>query len=215
MVSLSNSIPLLSQPAITNEERLIHAAQHGDLEAFNQLVLAYQDRVYRQALWILGEVEEAEDAAQEAFMRAYLNLGRFYGATFKAWLLRIVTNYCLDLLRRQKTHPKTHLDVVNEEGEEFESASWMIDPCLPIEALMEEEELMATLRRCLERLDPDYRVAVILVDIQEFDYQEAAQIVGVCLGTFKSRLSRARVILRNLLKEATRSALSWELEQAA
>ncbi len=191
--------PPQPREARTNETRLIQAAQQGSLEAFNRLVLAYQDIVYRQAYWMMGEQEAAEDAAQEAFIRAYQSINSVYGTTFKAWLLRITTNVCIDMLRRLKKHPITSLEPVDEEGEEIESASWMVAPGQSTEAQIESKEMMAAVNKGLARLDPDYRTAIILVDIQEMDYQAAARIMGVCMGTFKSRLARARLQMRNEL----------------
>jgi RNA polymerase sigma-70 factor (ECF subfamily) len=189
------------QASMTSEARLLHQAQQGNLDAFNQLVISYQDRVYRQALWVLGEPEEAADAAQEAFLRAYQNLHTFHGTTFRAWLLRITTNYCLDLLRRRKSHPVTPLMPLDEDCEENESPSWMVDLNQSTEVIFEHKELRSSIRKCLYRLTPDYRAAITLVDIQGLDYQEAAGILGVCLGTFKSRLLRARQQFQKLFKD--------------
>ena len=185
--------------AHTNETRLIQSTQQGSLEAFNRLVLAYQDIVYRQAYWMMGEQEAAEDAAQEAFIRAYQSIHSVYGTTFKAWLLRITTNVCIDMLRRLKKHPITSLEPVDEDGEEIESASWMVAPGQSTEARIESKEMMEAVNKGLTHLQPDYRTAIILVDIQEMDYQAAARVMGICMGTFKSRLARARLQLRNEL----------------
>jgi RNA polymerase sigma-70 factor (ECF subfamily) len=183
------------------ETRLIHQAQKGNLDAFNQLVLSYQDVVYRQAFWVLGEQEAAEDATQEAFIRAFQNIQVVYGSTFKAWLLRITTNVCIDMVRRVQRHPLTALEPVDEDGEEFESAAWMVDRSPSIEATVETEQMVEAVQQCLSRLHPDYRTAIVLVDIQELDYEEAARSMGICMGTFKSRLARARMRLRGLLQD--------------
>ncbi len=185
-----------------NETQLIAAAQRGSLEAFNQLVLVYQDIVYRQAYWMMSEREAAEDAAQEAFIRAYQNIHTVYGNTFKSWLLRITTNVCIDMLRRLKKRPTTSLEPTDEDGEEIESASWMADPAPSTESTIERREMMDTVQDCLSRLQPDYRAAIILVDMQEMDYQAAARSMGICMGTFKSRLARARLQMRNELTQA-------------
>lgn len=183
-----------------DENQLIQSAQRGSLDAFNQLVLNYQDLVYRQAFWMMGEQEAAEDAVQEAFIRAYQNIHTVYGSTFKAWLLRIVTNVSIDRLRRLKRHPTASLEPVDEDGEEFESARWLADPAPSAEARVEAQEMLRAVRACLDQLHPDYRTAVILVDVQELDYLEASKIMGLGMGTFKSRLARARLRLRNALQ---------------
>ncbi len=98
----------------------IWQAQNGNLEAFNKLVLIYQDRVYSQALWLLNDEAKAEDASQEAFLLAYRNIQKFNGNSFRAWLMRITTNYCLDQIRAAKRRPAQPLDLIDEDGEEFE-----------------------------------------------------------------------------------------------
>jgi len=186
---------------IDEETRLIQQAQKGSLDAFNQLVLSCQDQVYRQAYWVLGEQEAAEDATQEAFLRAYQNIMTVYGTTFRAWLLRITTNVCIDMLRQARKHPVTPLEPVDADGEEFESASWMVDPAQSVESTVETEQIVEAVQACLSQLHPDYRTALILVDIQEKDYEEAAKVMDICMGTFKSRLARARLRLRNALQK--------------
>ncbi len=184
-----------------DESGLLDLARRGDLEAFNQLVLNYQDAVYRQAFWMLGETEAAEDAAQEAFIRAFQNMPYFHGNTFKAWMLKITSNLCIDMLRYRKIRPTAPLTALDEDGEEIESAAWLTAPGPSTEAIVESEELAETLQACLARLDPDYRLALVLVDIQELDYQQAADIMNIRLGTLKSRVARGRLRLRAALQE--------------
>ncbi|MFM8322850.1 MAG: RNA polymerase sigma factor [Chloroflexota bacterium] len=100
-----------------DEAGLIHDAQGGDLDAFNRLVLAYQDLVYTQAYRMMGEPAPAEDAAQDAFIAAYRKLDTYRGGSFKAWLLRIVTNICYDELRRRKRRPTTPLEPTDSDDE--------------------------------------------------------------------------------------------------
>jgi len=182
------------------EIELIGYAQKGDLDAFNRLVLVYQDMVYNQALRILGEAEAAQDASQEAFISAYRNLKNYRGGSFRAWLLRIVTNACYDELRRRHRRPTTPLEPQDEEGEEVESPQWMIDPGELPEDHIERSELEFAIQHCLDGLPLEFREVVILVDIQGLDYSEAAQASRKPLGTIKSRLARARGRLRDCLK---------------
>jgi RNA polymerase sigma-70 factor (ECF subfamily) len=182
------------------EIKLITDAQKGDLDSFNRLVLTYQDLVYNQALRMLGESEPAQDATQEAFVAAYRNLKQYRGGSFRAWLLRIVTNACYDELRRRQRRPTIPLEPLDEEGEEIESPEWMIDPDEQPESQAVRHELQAAIQHCLDELPLEFREAVILVDVQGFDYSEAAQASGKALGTIKSRLARARSRLRDCLK---------------
>jgi RNA polymerase sigma-70 factor (ECF subfamily) len=192
-----------------DETELIHAARCGDLDSFNRLVLAYQDMVYSQAYRLIGEPEAAEDAAQDAFISAFRNLGSYRGGSFKAWLLRIVTNGCYDELRRRKRRPTTPLEPLDNDSEEIESPRWLSDPGDSPEQTAERAELAKALQHCLSDLPPEFRSVVILVDIQGLDYSEAAQVVGAPLGTVKSRLARARLRLRDCLQGF------WELLPAS
>ena len=183
-----------------DENGLIEDARHGDLDSFNRLILAYQDRVYNQAYRILGEAQAADDAAQEAFISAYKNLRSFRGGSFRAWLLRIVTNACYDELRRRKRRPTTSLEPVDDSGEEIESPHWIADPGELPEDNVLRGELGEAIQDCLDKLPIDFKVVVVLVDVQGMDYLEAAGIIGKPLGTIKSRLARGRDRMRECLQ---------------
>jgi RNA polymerase sigma-70 factor (ECF subfamily) len=182
-----------------NEIALIQAARDGDLDSFNRLVIAYQDLVYNQAYRMIGEEESADDATQNAFISAYNHLSSFRGGSFKAWLLRIVTNACYDELRRRKRRPTIPLEPVDDAGEEVESPSWMVDPTDRPEEQVQRLELQNAIQHCLDRLPDDFRSAVVMVDVQGLDYSEAAESIGTPIGTIKSRLARARLRLRDCL----------------
>lgn len=192
-----------------NEAALIQEAQSGNLDAFNRLVLAYQDLVYGQAYRMMGEAHSAEDAVQEAFISAYRSLRSFRGGSFKSWLLRIVTNACYDELRWRKRRPTTPLEPVDEDDETIESPHWLADPGESPEEAAERAELSSALQRCLDELPDDFRIVVILVDIEGFDYSDASNVIQKPLGTVKSRLARARVRLRDCLQGY------WELLPAS
>lgn len=192
-----------------NESALIHDAQHGDLEAFNRLVLAYQDALYNTALRILGDEERAADATQEAFISAFRAINSYRGGSFKAWLLRTVTNACYDELRRQKRRPTTPLEPENDDDEEIESPRWLADGSMSPEEKFEAAELEHAIQHCLEALPTDFRAVVVLADVQGMDYGEVAAAVRSPLGTVKSRIARARLRLRECLQEF------WELLPAA
>jgi RNA polymerase sigma-70 factor (ECF subfamily) len=183
-----------------DEPALIHDAQHGDLEAFNRLVLAYQDALYNTALRILGDDSQAADATQEAFISAFRSLNSYRGGSFKAWLLRTVTNACYDELRRQKRRPTVPLEPANDEDDELESPRWLADSSMSPEAKFEADELEHAIQHCLEALPADFRTVVVLADLQGLDYSEVAAAARVPLGTIKSRLARARLRLRECLQ---------------
>ena len=185
-----------------DENDLVQAAQTGDLEAFNQLALRYQDIVYHQAYWILGDSAAAEDAAQEALILAFRKLNSFKGGSFRAWLVRIATHVCYDELRRRKRRPSQPLFPTSKEDEEIESPEWIEDLSESPEAFAERADLRLTLQRLLDCLPPDFRAVISLVDVQGFDYSEAAQALGIPTGTVKSRLARARMRLRESYQAA-------------
>ncbi len=182
-----------------DEAALIDAARKGDLDSFNRLVLHYQNLLYSQAYRMMGESDTAEDVTQDAFLIAFRKLHTFRGGSFKAWLLRIVTNLCYDELRRYQRRPTTALEPFDSNQEEIESPGWLRDPGESPEEAVERAELVRAIQECLNHLQPDFRAVVILVDFQGMDYSEAAQVVGKPLGTIKSRLARARMRMKSCL----------------
>jgi RNA polymerase sigma-70 factor, ECF subfamily len=182
-----------------DEQILINKAKDGDLEAFNQLVLIYQDIVYRQACYWLKDLDKAADITQDVFVKAFQNLASFRGGSFRAWLLRIMTNTALDELRRQKRHPVIPLQPCDNEDEEIESPFWLIDHSASPEEISEQRSMSRELERALTRLPASYRLIINLIDIEGLDYKEAAHALGAPIGTIKSRLARARVMLRERL----------------
>ena len=183
-----------------NESALIQDAQKGSLDAFNTLILHYQDSVYNTALRILGDEDQAADAAQEAFISAFKSIASFRGGSFKAWLMRTVTNACYDELRRQKRRPTTPLEPDTEDGEEMDSPRWLADTGMTPAQKSEADELEHAIQHCLNNLPLEFKTVVIMADIQGMDYTEVATSVRVPLGTIKSRLARARLRLRECLQ---------------
>lgn len=179
-----------------DEQRLIAQAQRGDLHAFNQLVLAYQSMLYNVAYRILGDGDAAADATQDAFVSAYKAIARFRGGSFKAWLLRIVTNACYDQLRVKQRRPADSLDDMLVEPEH--DATLRDDSESPEDFVL-RQELGAAIQRGLSTLPPDQRITLVLSDIEGLSYDEIAEVTRVSLGTVKSRLSRARSKLRDYL----------------
>jgi RNA polymerase sigma-70 factor (ECF subfamily) len=183
-----------------DEQALIHDAQRGSLDAFNTLILHHQDGVYNTALRILGDEDLAADAAQEAFISAFNSISSFRGGSFKAWLMRTVTNACYDELRRQKRRPTTPLEPDTEDGDEIDSPRWLADPSMTPAQQAEADELEHALQHCLNNLPLEFKTVVVMADIQGMDYTEVAVAVRVPLGTIKSRLARARLRLRECLQ---------------
>ncbi len=184
-----------------DEPTLIREAQKGDLTAFNRLVLNYQDMLYNTAYRIMGDPALADDATQEAFISAFQKLKFYRGGSFKAWILRIVTNACYDEFRRQKRRPTTPLEIFTDEGEEIESPYWMQDSNPSPEKEVENNQLERAIQHCIQALPPDFRTVVVLTELQGLSYKEAAKAIKKPLGTIKSRLARARLRLQECLQK--------------
>ncbi len=185
--------------AVPDERVLVQAARNGDFSAFNLLILRYQNLAYNVAFRILLDDENAKDITQNSFLSAYRNLNRFSGSSFRAWLMRIVTNACIDEIRRRQRHPTISLEPVGEDDEEVELPFWMADRSSMPETVQEQAELQEAIRKALEKVTVEYRVVLVLADIEGLDYNEVAVILGKPLGTIKSRLARARMQMRALL----------------
>jgi RNA polymerase sigma-70 factor (ECF subfamily) len=176
-----------------SEEALIRLAMLGDLDAFNQLVLANQDLAYHHAYYLLGDPADAQDAVQESFIKAFQGLHGFRGGSFRAWLLRIVTNSSYDMLRCSHRRPTQPLFPENRDGLEMESPTWLSDPGRSVQDAVEQNEFAMHLYITLDGLPTVYHDVLMLIDVYELDYAETAEFLEVPLGTVKSRLARARL----------------------
>ncbi|NMB60413.1 MAG: sigma-70 family RNA polymerase sigma factor [Chloroflexi bacterium] len=189
----------------TAEPRWILEAQQGDLDAFNRLVTFYQDRVFNTAYRIMGGFDEAEDAAQKAFISAYRNIKSYRGGSFKAWLLKVTVNACYDELRKSKRQPVVSIDDDTRDDYLDLVDRGLPDPAPSPQQISEMRELHRAVQYCLQDLPPDFRAVAVLADVEELDYEEISRITGNPLGTVKSRLARARQKLRGCLQDF------WEL----
>jgi RNA polymerase sigma-70 factor, ECF subfamily len=187
-----------------DEEILVQKAANGDLDAFNQLVLRYQNLAYSHAYTLLGDRDSAEDAAQEGFIKAFQAMSGFRGGSFRSWLLKIVTNSAYDLLRRSYRHPTQSLYLKDENGEQLESSRWLADPASSVQETIEQHELSRNIYKTLDELPEAFRSVLTLIDVNELDYTEAAEVLGVPIGTVKSRLARARMQMKNKLRGSLR-----------
>ena len=179
---------------------LVAASRSGGAEAFRALVERYQDRIYNTVCRLAGNDEDARDIAQETFLRVYENLGRFRGdSAFYTWLFRIAVNQALTH-RRQTARLRT----VQAGDDPLEaplggSQAARLVPAGP-EAEMEQREREQAIAAALAYLDADHRAAVVLRDVEGLDYQAIAAVLDVPPGTVKSRIHRARSLLRQRLQ---------------
>ena len=187
------------------EEELIRRAAQGDDGAFEQLVLAHQRQVYNLCLRICCNEADAMDLSQEAFIRAWRGLEQYqFGAEFSTWLYRLTRNVCIDFLRAQKRRQTVPLHLNDDEGE--------TELPLPDTAEGPEERAVAGERRralaqAMQALSPEHREILTLRVIEDLPYEQIAQILGVRTGTVKSRLARARISLKNILKSGNQMNL--------
>jgi len=190
------------------ELELIKMAKQGDLNAFNELVLKYQDQVFNLARRILDNPDMAEDIAQDTFIQAFQKLHQFRGGSFRAWLLKIATNQCYDEMRAWKRQPHQQLELIDKEGTTNESPYWIKDPGPIPEELTEMSDLRKVLEFGLIQLPLEFRIVVTLVDVHQMEYKEVSRIAGIPLGTVKSRLARGRMQLGSFLQNTAKPYIS-------
>ncbi|MEX0710226.1 MAG: sigma-70 family RNA polymerase sigma factor [Chloroflexota bacterium] len=181
---------------LPDEDALVARAISGDRGAFTQLVEHYQSACYGLAWRLLGDPDQAADAAQDAFVHAYDAIAKYRGGLFRSWLLRITANASYDILRRAQRRPTTTLPDA-EEGQAELPDDRALDPV----AEASRSELYRYLDAALRRLPEDQRTAIVLCDVYGMDYGEVATATESALGTVKSRIHRGRLRLRELMAE--------------
>jgi RNA polymerase sigma-70 factor (ECF subfamily) len=196
----------MSKFAPEHEEQLIARSQRGEVSAFNQLVLRYQQTVYGVVFRMLGNADVAADVTQDTFIAAFRAIATYRGgSSFRAWLLRIASNMACDHWRRIQRHPAESLESLTEEEEphasDLLSALAVRGPEGNPEEHLLTQELQELIQRGLQQLPLDQRVAVVLCDIQGLSYEEIAQTTQTTLGTVRSRIARGRARLRQYLSE--------------
>lgn len=195
-----------TQATISNETGIIAAAAAGDAAAFGQLVERYQARVYRTALAIVRNAQDAEDATQESFVKALAALPTFQGASrFSTWLLRIAINESLMLLRRRRPDRHVWLDEPVETGS-MEAVGEVVDWSDNPEEQYSRQQLREILAEGLAALKPEMRAVVLLRDVEGFSTEDAAESLGISVAAAKSRLLRGRLQLRRHLNRYFRRA---------
>ena len=188
------------------EQSWVSQAQQGDLAAFNAIVERYQQIAYNLALRMLRDPSMAQDVTQEAFFSAYRNIERYRGGSLRSWLLTIVANRSRDILRSPARTRTSSLEAFTEGGDP--GGPWA-HPDDPPEVQAERAETARAVQDAVAQLPEDQRLVIALVDLQQMDYEEAARIAGVSMGTVKSRIFRGRRRLKELLRPV------WELSESA
>ena len=182
------------------EEQLIRRAQQGDNVAFEQLLLLHQKKVYNLCLRMSSNPDDALDLSQEAFIKAWRSIGQYqFEASFSTWLFRLTSNVCIDFLRRKKRRQETSLTESYDDSDEGEEFSLPDAAPLPEEQAITNETKIE-LARAMERLGPEHREILQLRVVENLPYEQIAEILDIRVGTVKSRLARARLSLRKILK---------------
>lgn len=185
----------------SNERWLVEESRKGNVDAFEELIKDYKKSTYNIALRVLRNVEDAEDASQEALIKIFKNIYKFnMESTFKVWMYRIVVNTCIDF-RRRKSINTTSIDEKIDLGSGREIQREIPDESNNPDALIERNYSTQLVNDSINMLEDDFKTIIILRDIKGFTYDEISQILSCNLGTVKSRLSRARKKLKELLEK--------------
>ena len=175
---------------------LLQRAREGDLDAFNDLVVVYQDMLFALVVRMVPDRDQASDAVQEAFFSAYRNMEGFRGGSVRSWLSRITINAAMDAQRLKKRRPA-------DPYPELEDDTWQppADASADPVTISLTAERHRALNAAMARITDDQRTAIILYDVEGYDYAEIAGLTGVSIGTVKSRIHRGRLALRGLLAD--------------
>jgi RNA polymerase sigma-70 factor, ECF subfamily len=184
------------------EHTWIQAAQKGDMQAFNQLVLTYQESLYNWACYLVNDSDVAADLTQTVFITAYEKIKSFRNGSFRSWLFQIAKNRSIDIHRSHQRHHTVSLNQTIDDENEQEWIDQIEDEHLSPDEQIEHMEQAYAIQHLLQKLPEPYRSVLVLVDVNEMDYEEAARALNVPIGTIKSRLVRARLKMRESLKEA-------------
>ena len=183
-----------------NERWLIEESRKGNVDAFEELIKGYKKSAYNIALRVMRNVEDAEDASQEALIKIFKNISSFnMESTFKVWMYRVVVNTCIDFKRRKNVNALS-IDETIDLGSGREIQREIPDESNNPDALIERNYSTQLVNDAINMLEDDFKTIIILRDIKGFTYDEISQILSCNLGTVKSRLSRARKRLKELLE---------------
>lgn len=189
-----------------NESKFIERLRAQDERAFNELVITYEHRVFRLVYRMLGRREESRDMAQEVFVQVFKAIGQFRGdAKLSTWIYRIAVNLCknrLKYLARRCDAAQDELEPVADRAPLHQAKGVTLSDVSRPDHLVEGFQLEQLVRRCIAELDPDFREVLVLRDVEDLTYEEIAEITGLADGTVKSRIHRARSMLKTMVEHA-------------
>ena len=182
-------------------EEIIRLAGEGDRSAFEQIVLEYQKKIYSTVLRMCGNADDAFDLTQEVFIRVYNSLSGFRGqSSFTTWLYRICANICIDYGRKKSRQP---LSMTIDSDDTEENTEYAVpDESFSPERIFEQKEIRRAVEEGLLQLSPEHRQILVLREIDQLSYEEIAAVLHIEIGTVRSRISRARMQLREILQKS-------------
>ena len=182
------------------DESLIRRAQMGDSDAFAAIITAYQQQIYGLSYRFFNNYHDAEDAAQETIIKIYRSLASYQGAgSFKSWIFTITANTCRDLLRKRKGR-----ETVSYDDDEFGGGWEPVSQCReeqPEDYALDQQG-QEVLRAAIARLPENFRVAIVMREFAQMNYEEISIATNTSLGTVKSRINRGRKMLREMIKQS-------------
>jgi RNA polymerase sigma-70 factor (ECF subfamily) len=187
---------------LTFTKELVEKAQKGDLAAFEELVVIYQDRVFTHCCHLTGNRDDGQDLAQDVFVQAFKSIKSFrFKADFGTWLHRIAVNSWINQVRKQNKISFIFLDepIKNLNGEAKRELAAVDEP---LDMQVERQEFLSIIQSALNNLSPEYRVVLVLREIEGYSYEEIMKMLNCSLGTVKSRLNRARRALKAELENS-------------
>lgn len=186
---------------MADEEKLVRKAQKGDVEAFEKIISDYRSLVFNVSYRFSDNAEDAADMSQEIFIKLFRNINSFrFQSKLSTWIYKIATNTCLDIVKKKRRDVAAfslNSDMEDEDGKSFSSE--IADNSPTPDVVAERNEMKNAVNRAISMLPDDYRIAIILRDIQGLSYDDIADIVDCSVGTVKSRISRGRKNLREIL----------------
>jgi RNA polymerase sigma-70 factor (ECF subfamily) len=212
---LAFSYPPATDTRLSQDEHVrISRTLDGDLDAFNELVVKYQKLAYSIAYRMLLSRERAADAVQDSFLKAFRALPSFKNGSFKSWFTRIVVNTCHDAIRRDRRFSLEIADDASYENNGESVPYQVIAPHESPQASVERAELHARIELGISALPPEQRVVLVLCDVHGYSYEEISEITGFAMGTVKSRISRARLKMREFLRQQPELIpFSWRIKE--
>ena len=204
-IKLSQGTEGISTPARDDDAEPVSLSQQGDLRAFEGLVIKHQKRMLNIAFRIVGDYEDACEVVQDAFVAAYKNIRTFRGqAKFSTWLTSIIVNLSKNRLKQVRSRQGHEAFSLNDPIQRSDGEMTVDPPSKDLSVLdrMEKRDVQARVQECIKALDPDFREVLVLRDLQEFSYEEIAEMLKVRGGTVKSRLFRAREMVKDCLKRS-------------